>query len=65
MRHRAWRAERATRHGAPNVDPSAIHTVADLPAVASSAERCLGAYLSALTESHPDQKPSDLVLSEP
>ncbi|MFQ5644352.1 MAG: ferritin family protein [Thiogranum sp.] len=54
MRRRAWRAERETGHEEPHIDPAAIHTLADLLAVAASAERCLADNIAALADSHPE-----------
>ena len=54
MRRRAWRAEREASYEEPNIEPAIIHTLADLLAVASSAEHCLADDLAALTDSHPD-----------
>ncbi len=56
LRRRAWRAERDASHDEPNIDPAIINTLADLLAVASSAERCLADNLAALTASHPELK---------
>ena len=56
MRRRAWRAEQETRHDEPDIEPAAIHTLADLLAVASSAEHCLADNLAALADSHPELK---------
>ena len=53
MRRRAWRAEREAGHEEPDVAPTIIHTLADLLAVASSAERCLADNLAALANNHP------------
>lgn len=54
MRRRAWRAEREAGHEEPDVAPTIIHTLADLLAVASSAEHCLADNLAALADdSHP------------
>ena len=56
LRRRAWRAERDHDHEDPNIDPAIINTLADLLAIASSAERCLADNLAALTDSHPELK---------
>ena len=53
MRRRAWRAEREASREEPNIEPTAIHTLADLLAVASSAENCFAADLAALVDSYP------------
>jgi len=53
MRRRAWRTEQEAGHEEPDVAPTIIHTLADLLAVASSAEHCLADNLAALADSHP------------
>jgi len=53
MRRRAWRAEEKTAHEEPDINPAIIHTLADLLAVADSAERCLADNIDALADSHP------------
>ncbi|MDH3831833.1 MAG: hypothetical protein OEU48_09200 [Gammaproteobacteria bacterium] len=54
MRRRAWRAEREADQDEPDIEPSIIHTLADLLAVAASAERCLEANLTAIADSRPE-----------
>jgi len=54
MRRRAWRAERQAGRDEPDIDPAVIHTLADLLALAASAERCLADNLAALAGSHPE-----------
>jgi len=54
MRRRAWRAEREAGRDELHFEPSTIHTLADLLAVASSAERCLAEDMSALADSYPE-----------
>ena len=53
MRRRAWRAEKQTVHEEPDINPAAIHTLADLLAVADSAEHCLAESIDALAENYP------------
>jgi len=52
MRRRAWRTEREAGYEEPQIDPAIIHTLADLLAVAGSAERCLADRLDALSDCH-------------
>ena len=54
MRRRAWRAERETGHDEPDIEPTVIHTLADLLAVATSTEHCLADNVAALADSHPE-----------
>jgi len=54
MRRRAWHAEQEARHEEPDIDPSAVQTLADLLAVARSAERCLADNLAALGKTRPE-----------
>jgi len=54
MRRRAWRSEREAGREEPHIEPANIRTLADLLAVASSAERCLADNLAALADSHPE-----------
>lgn len=54
MRRRAWRVEREAGRDEPDIEPAIIHTLADLLAVAASAEHCLAANLAALADSHPE-----------
>jgi rubrerythrin len=56
MRRRAWRAEQEAGRDEPDIEPTIIHTPADLLAIAVSAERCLAANLAALADSHPELK---------
>ena len=53
MRRRAWRAEREAGREEPHIEPASIHTLADLLAVASSAEHCLADDMAALADSNP------------
>lgn len=54
MRRRAWRTEQESGHEEPHIEPATIHTLADLLAVAISAEHCLADNLAALADSHPE-----------
>ena len=54
MRRRAWRDEREAGRDEPDIEPAIIQTLADLLAVAGSAEHCLAANLAALADSHPE-----------
>jgi len=56
MRRRAWRAEKDTAHEEPDINPAIIHTLADLLAVADSAEHCLAENLDILVDSYPGLK---------
>lgn len=64
MRRIAWRAEQQQVSEEPNVDPAIIHSLADLLAVANSAEHCLGSYLSALAEHHPELEPANTLTQQ-
>lgn len=54
MRRRAWRTEREAGRDEPDIEPAIIQTLADLLAVAASAEHCLAVNLAALADSHPE-----------
>ena len=57
MRRRAWREETERgqpHHEEPDINPAIIHTLADLYAVASSAEHCLADHLAALADHYPE-----------
>ena len=54
MRRRAWRAEREAGRDEPDIDPAIIHTLADLFAVAHSAEHCLADNLAVLADKRPE-----------
>ena len=54
MRRRAWRVERKAGRDEPDIQPGAIHSLADLLAVAASAEHCLADNMSSLTSGYPE-----------
>ena len=54
MRRRAWHEEQEAGHEEPDIDPAIIHTLADLLAIAASAEHCLADNLTALVDKHPE-----------
>lgn len=54
LRRRAWHAERKAGRNEPELDPGAVHSLADLLAVAASIEHCLGDKITALSESYPE-----------
>ena len=64
MRRSAWRAEQQQVSEEPNVDPAVIHKLADLLAVANSAEHCLGSYLNILTERYPEFEPANTLTQQ-
>ncbi|MFZ0468035.1 MAG: ferritin family protein [Thiogranum sp.] len=53
MRRRAWHTERENGREEPHIDPAAIHSLADLLAVAASMEQCLADTVSALSDDYP------------
>ena len=64
MRRQAWRAERDENRDEPVIDPAAIHTQADLMAVASSAEQCLEKNLANLVNCRPELEQDVLPLGK-
>jgi hypothetical protein len=64
MRRRAWGAERDAGRDEPHIDPAASNTLADLLAVASSAEHCLADNLAALADSHPELEKVGIAMRE-
>jgi rubrerythrin len=54
MRRRAWRLERKAGRDEPDIEPGVIHSLADLLAVAASAEHCLADNINALADGYPE-----------
>ena len=63
MRRRAWHTERENGREEPHIDPAAIHSLADLLAVAASMEQCLADTVSALSDDYPAPEAVALIYS--
>ncbi len=57
MRRQAWHAEQEAAREEPDVDPGAIHTLADLLTVAAGMEHCLAENMDALLDAYPALQP--------